>query len=127
MDARIDVHRMLDLDEGDAHVIRNAGGVVTDDVIRSVTLSQKLLETNEILVVMHNDCGLHGLSDAEFRDRVQADSGLRPQWVTEGFPDLDQAVREGVAKLRASPFIPNDTRISGLVYDPENRSLRPVV
>ena len=127
MDARIEPHRILDLEEGDAHVIRNGGGVVTDDVVRSLTLSQKLLGTDQVMVVMHTDCGLHGLSDAEFRDRVQAEAGLRPSWATEAFPDLDQAVREGVARLRSSPFIPNETRVSGWVYDVETRQLREVV
>ena len=106
MDARLVAHRILGLEEGDAHVIRNAGGVVTDDVIRSLTISQRKLGTTEVMVVMHTRCGMHGLSDAEFRDEVQAAAGLRPPWSTEGFPDLEHAVREGAAKLRASPFLP---------------------
>jgi carbonic anhydrase len=101
MDARIDVHRMLDLEEGDAHVIRNAGGVVTEDVIRSLTHSQRL-GTDRIMLVMHTDCGA-------------------------GIPDLDEAVRDGVAQVRTSPSIPNTTEIGGFVYDPDERTLRQVV
>ena len=126
MDARLDAHRILGLEEGDAHVIRNAGGVVTDDVVRSLTLSQRKLGTTEVMVVMHTKCGLHGLSDAEFRDEVQAAAGLRPQWETGGFPDLEQAIREGVAKLRSDPFLAHKTAIRGFVYDVETGLLREV-
>jgi carbonic anhydrase len=126
MDARIVPLRALGLEEGDAHVIRNAGGVVTDDVIRSLTLSQRKLGTTEVMVVMHTKCGLHGISDSEFRDEVQAEAGLRPQWETGGFPDLEQAVREGVAKLRATPFLTHKAGIRGFVYDVETGLLREV-
>lgn len=126
MDARIDAHRILGLEEGDAHVIRNAGGVVTDDVIRSLTISQRLLATESVMLVMHTRCGMHGLSDAEFRDRVQSEAGLRPTWASEGFPDLEQALRDGVARLRTSPFLPNRSNIRGFVYDVETGGLREV-
>jgi carbonic anhydrase len=126
MDARIDPLALLGLQAGDANVIRNAGGVVTDDVIRSLAISQRLLGTTEVMVVMHTDCGLHGLSDSEFRGRVQAEAGLRPAWATEGFPDLDQALRENVARLRTSPFLPHGTGARGFIYDVETRALREV-
>jgi carbonic anhydrase len=126
MDARIDPHRILGLHEGDAHVIRNAGGVVTDDVIRSLTISQRLLRTEEIVVVMHTDCGMQGLADAEFRARVQSEAGLRPPWATEGFFDLEQAVREGLLRLRTNPFLADRSKIGGFIYDVETGRLRQV-
>jgi carbonic anhydrase len=126
MDARLDAHRILGLEEGDAHVIRNAGGVVTDDVIRSLTISQRKLGTTDVMVVMHTGCGMHGLSDGEFRDEVQAEAGLRPPWPVEGFPDLEQAVRDGVAKLRTSPFLAHRASIRGFVYDVATGRLREV-
>ena len=127
MDARIDLHRVLGLAEGDAHVIRNAGGVVTDDVVRSLTISQRLLKTTEVMLVMHTKCGMLGLVDEEVRASVQADSGMSPPWAFEGFPDLEHALLEGVAKLRASPFLPEKARIRGFVYDVETGRLREVV
>ena len=126
MDARLDAHRILGLEEGEAHVIRNAGGVVTDDVIRSLTLSQRKLGTTEVMVVMHTKCGLHGLSDTEFRDEVQAEAGLRPPWETGGFPDLEPAIREGVATLRSNPFLAHKASIRGFVYDVETGLLQEV-
>ena len=126
MDARIDAHRILGLQEGDAHVIRNAGGVVTDDVIRSLTVSQRLLRTEEIVVVMHTDCGMQGLADAEFRARVQSEAGLRPPWATEGFFDLEQALREGLLRLRTNPFLAERSKIRGFVYEVETGRLRQV-
>ena len=126
MDARLDAHRILGLEEGDAHVIRNAGGVVTDDVIRSLAISQRKLGTNEVMLVMHTKCGMHGLSDADFRDEVQADAGLRPPWEAGGFPDLEHAVREGAARLRTSPFLVHKAAIRGFVYDVETGRLREV-
>jgi carbonic anhydrase len=126
MDARIDAHRILGLHEGDAHVVRNAGGVVTDDVIRSLTISQRLLRTEEIVVVMHTDCGMHGLVDSEFRTRVQSEAGLRPAWATEGFFDLEQALREGLLRLRTNPFLVERSKISGFIYEVETGWLRQV-
>jgi carbonic anhydrase len=126
MDARIDPHRILGLHEGDAHVIRNAGGIVTDDVIRSLTISQRLLRTEEIVVVMHTDCGMQGLADAEFRARVQSEAGLRPPWATEGFVDLEQAVREGLLRLRTNPFLADRSKIGGFIYEVETGRLREV-
>ena len=126
MDARLDAHRILGLEEGDAHVIRNAGGLVTDDVIRSLTISQRKLGTTEVMLVMHTKCGMHGLSNAEFGDEVQADAALRPPWEPGGFPDLEQAVREGAARLRTSPFLVHKGVIRGFVYDVETGRLREV-
>jgi len=127
MDARIVPLRALGIEEGDAHVIRNAGGVVTDDVIRSLTVSQRKLRTIEVMVVMHTKCGMHGLADAEFRDEVEAEAGQRPAWPSGGFPDLEQAVREGVGKLQTSPFLPHKDQLRGFVYDVETGRLREVV
>ncbi len=126
MDARIDPRRLLGLRDGDAHVIRNAGGIVTDDVIRSLAISQRLLRTREIVIVMHTDCGMQRLADAEFRDRVQAETGLRPSWATEGFVDLEQAVREGVLKLRTNPFLVDRSNVHGLICEVETGSVRVV-
>jgi carbonic anhydrase len=126
MDARIDVHQVLGLHEGDAHVIRNAGGIVTDDVIRSLTISQRLLQTAEIVLVMHTDCGIQGLADAAFRNRVQSEAGLRPPWATEGFVDLEEAVREGLLRLRTNPFLADRSRIRGFIYEVETGRLREV-
>ena len=124
MDARIDVHRILGLAEGEAHVIRNAGGVVTDDVVRSLTISQRLLGTSEVMLVMHSKCGMLGLVDEELGASVQADSGISPPWAFEGFPDLGHALLEGLAKLRASPFLPHRDGIRGFTYDVETGLLR---
>jgi carbonic anhydrase len=126
MDARIDAHRIMGLGEGDAHVIRNAGGVVTDDVIRSLTISQRKLGTQEVMLVMHTKCGMNGLSDAEFADELESDAGERPSWPARGFSDLEQALRDGVAKLRANPFLAHTTAIRGFVYDVETGNLREV-
>jgi carbonic anhydrase len=126
MDARIDPYRILGLEEGDAHVIRNAGGVVTDDVIRSLTISQRRLRTNEVMLIMHTDCGMQGLADTEFRDRVQSESGVRPAWATEGFFDVHQAVREGILRLRTTPFVPHAIGARGFVYDVRTHRLREV-
>jgi len=126
MDARMDAHRILGLDQGEAHVLRNAGGIVTDDVVRSLTVSQRLLGTREVLVVMHTDCGMHGLADADFRAQVQSEAGLRPSWATEGFFDLEQALREGLLRLRTNPFLLHRTAARGFVYEVETGRLREV-
>jgi len=126
MDARMDIFGILGLGEGDANVIRNSGGVVTDDVIRSLAISQRLLGTREVVLVMHTDCGMHGLADTEFRDRVQSEARLRPPWATEGFADLEQALREGVARVRTSPFLPHTGAVRGFVYEVETGRLREV-
>src|SRR5438445_7529435 len=106
MDARLDVHRILGLEEGEAHVFRNAGGVVTDDAIRSLTISQRLLGTEEVILIHHTDCGMLTFSDDEFKAQVQQDTGIKPEWAAESFDDLDKNVRQSIARIKASPFIP---------------------
>ncbi len=117
MDARLDVYRALDLSEGEAHVIRNAGGVVTDDVIRSLTISQRLLGTREIILVHHTDCGMLTFSDDAFRAQIQAETGIRPPWAAEAFDDLSADVRQCLARIRTSTFVPHTDAVRGFVFD----------
>ncbi len=117
MDARLDVYRLLGLSEGDAHVIRNAGGVVSDDVIRSLTISQLLLGTREIVLVQHTGCGMMTFRDDDIKDRIESDTGLRPSFALEAFGDLEQNVRQSIARIQASPFIPFKDQVRGFVYD----------
>jgi carbonic anhydrase len=117
MDARLDVHKILGLQEGDAHVIRNAGGIATDDAIRSLAISQRLLGTKEILLIHHTDCGMLTFSDDEVKAQIQAEVGIRPHFALEAFTDLEEDVRESIARLRLSPFIPNKDGIRGFIYD----------
>src|SRR5438132_9714488 len=107
MDARLNPYGLLGLSEGDAHVIRNAGGVVTDDVIRSLTISQRLLGTREIILIHHSDCGMLTFSDDQVKAQILADTGIRPPFALEAFPDPDDDVRQSIARIQASPFIPN--------------------
>jgi carbonic anhydrase len=109
MDARLNPYGLLGLSEGDAHVIRNAGGVVTDDEIRSLCISQRLLGTEEIILIHHTGCGMLTFSDDEFRRQVEADTGVKPDWAAEAFDDLEQDVRQSIARIKASPFIPRRT------------------
>lgn len=124
MDARLEPLSALGLDLGEAHVIRNAGGVVTDDVIRSLCLSQRSLGTREIVVMHHTRCGLHGMDEAGFRADLQRDVGTTPSWSFQGFDDVDEDVRQSVERLRASPFVPFTEHVSGFVYDVEDGLLR---
>ena len=117
MDARMDPHRILGLEEGDAHVIRNAGGVVSDDVIRSLTISQRLLNTREIVLLHHTDCGMLTFRDDDVKDGIEAETGLRPSFALEAFRDLEQNVRQSISRIQANPFIPNKDQIRGFVYD----------
>ncbi len=126
MDARLDVYRILGLAEGDAHVIRNAGGVVTDDVIRSLVISQRLLGTEEIVLIHHTDCGMVTFSDDEVKAQITGDVGIRPPFALEAFPDVDDDVRQSIARIRASPFVPRKDRIRGFVYEVETGKLREV-
>ena len=126
MDARLDVHKILGLEEGDAHVIRNAGGVVTDDEIRSLAISQRLLGTREIILIHHTDCGMLTFSDDDFRRQIQEETGIKPEWAAEAFPDLDEDVRQSIARIQASPFIPNKDSVRGFVYEVESGRLREV-
>jgi carbonic anhydrase len=125
MDARLNLYGIFGLREGDAHVIRNAGGGVTDDAIRSLAISQRLLGTDEIILVHHSGCGMLTFTDDEFRQQVEQDTGVRPPWAAEAFPDLDQDVRQSIARIKASPFIPKKN-VRGFVYDVEKGSLREV-
>ncbi len=117
MDARLDVYRILGLNEGEAHVIRNAGGVVTDDEIRSLAISQRLLGTQEIVLIHHTDCGMLTFTDDQFKRSIQDDTGIKPAWSAEAFTDLDEDVRQSIARITASPFIPNKDSVRGFVFD----------
>ena len=126
MDARLDVHAILGLDPGDAHVIRNAGGVVTDDEVRSLAISQRLLGTEEIILIHHTDCGMLTFTDDEFKRSIQDDTGVKPEWAAEAFPDLDEDVKQSIARINSSPFIPNKSSIRGFVYDVQTGKLNEV-
>lgn len=126
MDSRLDVHGALGLRVGDAHVMRNGGGVVTDDMIRSLVISQRLLGTREIILIHHTDCGMLKFTEDEMKDAIEADTGLRPPWATEAFTDLDRSVRNSIARLKASPFVPHADRIRGFVFDIDTGLLREV-
>ena len=126
MDARLDPQAVLGLSEGDAHVIRNAGGVITDDEIRSLAISQRLLGTKEIILIHHTDCGMLTFHDDEFRRSIQDDTGIKPEWAAEAFPDLDEDVRQSIARIEASPFVPLKDSIRGFVYEVETGRLREV-
>ena len=126
MDARLDVHKILGLEEGDAHVIRNAGGVVTDDEIRSLAISQRLLGTNEIILIHHTDCGMLTFSDDELKQQIQDDVGIKPHFSMESFSNLEEDVRQSIARIQASPFVPNKDSVRGFVYEVETGRLREV-
>lgn len=126
MDARLDIHKMLGLEEGDAHVIRNAGGVVTDDGIRSLAISQRLLGTQEVILVHHTDCGMLTFTDDEVKAKIQADTGIRPSFALEAFSDLDEDVRQSIARIETSPFVPHKESVRGFVYEVESGRLREV-
>ena len=126
MDARLNPYALLGLQEGDAHIIRNAGGVVTDDEIRSLAISQRLLGTEEIILIHHTDCGMLTFTDDEFKRSVQDDVGIKPEWAAEAFPDLDEDVRQSIARIQASPFIPHKDSVRGFVYEVESGRLREV-
>jgi carbonic anhydrase len=117
MDARLDVYRLLGLNEGEAHVIRNAGGVVTDDAIRSLTISQRLLGTTEIVLIHHTDCGMLTFTDDSFKADIQSDTGIKPHWSAEAFSDLEADVRQSIARIKASPFVPNRDSVRGFIFD----------
>ena len=127
MDARLDVYRILGLNEGEAHVIRNAGGVVTDDEIRSLTISQRLLGTQEIILIHHTDCGMLTFTDDDFKKSIQDETGIKPSWSAEAFPDLDEDVRQSIARIKASPFVPHKDQIRGFVFDITKGKLNEVL
>ncbi|MCW2778231.1 MAG: carbonic anhydrase [Frankiales bacterium] len=126
MDARLDPAGVLGLSEGDAHVIRNAGGVVTQDALRSLAISQRLLGTTEIVLVHHTDCGMLTFTDDAFKAQIQADTGVEPTWTAEAFTDLDEDVRQSIARIRAEPSIPHQDAVRGFVYDVRTGTLREV-
>ena len=126
MDARLIPSRVLGLEEGDAHVIRNAGGVVTDDEIRSLSISQRLLGTEEIILIHHTDCGMLTFTDDEFKRQIQDDTGIKPEWAAESFSDVDEDVRQSIARIKASPFLPRKDNVRGFVYEVETGKLREV-
>jgi carbonic anhydrase len=126
MDARLNPYALLGLREGDAHVIRNAGGVVSDDAIRSLAISQRLLATEEIILIHHTDCGMLTFSDDDFRRSIQEDTGIKPPWAAEAFSDVDEDVRQSIARISASPFIPHKDSVRGFVFDVHDASLREV-
>jgi carbonic anhydrase len=126
MDARLIPTRVLGLNEGDAHVVRNAGGVVTDDTIRSLAISQRLLGTEEIILIHHTDCGMLTFTDDDFRNAIQEDTGIKPEWAAEAFSDLEGDVRQSIARIKASPFLPNKDSVRGFVYEVETGRLREV-
>jgi carbonic anhydrase len=127
MDARLNVYGMLGLAEGEAHVIRNAGGVITDDEIRSLAISQRLLGTHEIILIHHTDCGMLTFTDDEFKAAIQDETGIKPPWAAESFRDVDRDVLQSIARIKTSPFIPHTEEVRGFVFDVATGRLREVV
>ena len=126
MDARLSVYAILGLEEGQAHVIRNAGGVITEDEIRSLAISQRLLGTSEIILIHHTDCGMLTFTDDDFKASIQKDTGIKPDWAAEAFADLDEDVRQSIARIKVSPFIPHKESVRGFVFDVGTGKLREV-
>jgi carbonic anhydrase len=126
MDARLDVYRILGLADGEAHVIRNAGGVVTDDEIRSLAISQRLLGTNEIILIHHTDCGMLTFTDDDFKRSIQDETGLKPEWAAESFSDLNEDVRQSLRRIEASPFVTKHVSLRGFVFDVATGKLNEV-
>jgi carbonic anhydrase len=126
MDARLDVHKILGLQEGDAHVIRNAGGVITDDEIRSLAISQRLLGTREIILIHHTDCGMLTFTDEELKAQIHEEVGMRPHFSMESFSDLEEDVRQSMRRIQANPFIPHTESVRGFIYEVETGRLREV-
>jgi carbonic anhydrase len=127
MDARLNVYGILGLKEGEAHVIRNAGGVITDDEIRSLTISQRLLGTTEIILIHHSDCGMLTFTDDAFKASIEKETGIKPAWAAEAFADLDEDVRQSIKRIKTSPFIPHTESVRGFVFDVGTGKLREVV
>jgi carbonic anhydrase len=126
MDARLNVYAILGLGDGEAHVIRNAGGVVTDDEIRSLAISQRLLGTREIILIHHTECGMLTFTDDDFKRSIQEETGIKPNWAAEAFADLDEDVRQSIARIQASPFVPHKDAIRGFVFDVATGKLNEV-
>ncbi len=127
MDARLNLYAILGLNEGEAHVIRNAGGVITDDEVRSLAISQRLLGTHEIIIINHTDCGMLTFTDDDFKRAIQEDTGIKPGWAAEAFPDLDENVRQSINRIKHSPFIPKSDSIRGFVFDVATGKLNEVL
>jgi carbonic anhydrase len=126
LDARLDPARALGLEEGDAHVIRNAGGIASDDALRSLAISQHLLGTEEIVVIHHTDCGMLTFDDDSFADRLESETGQRPEWRAHAFSDLENDVRDSVKRIKEDPFVPRTDSVRGFVYEVESGRLREV-
>jgi len=126
MDARLNVYALLGLSDGEAHVIRNAGGAITEDAIRSLAISQRLLGTTEIVLIHHTDCGMLTFTDDAFKAAIEADTGIRPAWSAEAFSDLDTDVRQSIRRIKASPFLPHTRAVRGFVFDVATGRLREV-
>lgn len=126
MDARLDVHRILGLREGEAHILRNAGGVVTEDVLRSLVISQRLLGTREIMLILHTECGMLTFQDDALRKQIQAETGIRPPFAFEAFQDLEEEVRQSIRRIRSCPFLPHRETVRGFIYDVRTGRLREV-
>jgi carbonic anhydrase len=127
MDARLSVFPVLGLGDGEAHVLRNAGGVVTDDVVRSLSISQRLLGTREIMLIHHTDCGMAKTTEDEFKSAIEAETGIRPPWAVESFTDAEQDVRQSIGRIKASPFIPHKDSVRGFVFDVDTGKLNEVI
>jgi len=127
MDARLETGALLRLVEGDAHVIRNAGGVVTDDVIRSLTISQRLLGTREIMLIHHTDCGMLTFTDADLKQQILDETGIKPPFAMEAFANVDADIRQSIARIKRSPYIPLKEQVRGFVYEVESGQLREVI
>jgi len=126
MDARINVYGILGLQDGEAHVIRNAGGVITDDEIRSLAISQRLLGTSEIILIHHTECGMLTFTDDGFKASIEKETGIKPAWAAEAFPDVDEDVRQSIRRIKASPFVPHTNSVRGFVFDVASGKLREV-
>jgi len=126
MDARLDVAAVLGIREGEAHVIRNAGGVVTPDEIRSLAISQRLLGTREIILIHHTDCGMLTFTDDEFREAIADETGVKPEWAAEAFDDLAEDVRRSIARITSSPFVPHTDQVRGFIFDVATGQLEEV-
>src|ERR1700759_5109909 len=127
MDARMNIFSMLGIDDGEAHVLRNAGGAVTDDVVRSLAISQRLLGTREIMLIHHTDCGMQKTTEDKFKGAVEAETGIRPHWSVESFADAEQDVRQSISRIKVNPFIPHKDSIRGFVFDVATGRLNEVV
>jgi carbonic anhydrase len=126
MDARLNVYALLGLEEGQAHVIRNAGGVVSDDVLRSLVISQRLLGTSEVILIHHTECGMLTFTDDQVKADIEAETGLRPHFALEAFPDLERDIRQSIARIKASPFLPHKDSVRGFIYDVHTGQLQEV-